>query len=245
MPSATQGFTRLEMVTNIADSVGNTSTIFKTRLETNIDLWQKEFYMLRDWSFSYKSGIGDTCKFALVAGQEEYTLSTAVLGFDMDNTNIEAVYTVAPGTARLFTPATLREIRVGDPGQESTGKPIHFAPLKHNKIVVWPSPTASDIEDVYIDGRVFGSSLTADGTYPDIPYKFQGVFMQYLLYKMLQRECDPRAGQELVVFKEMMRWAGNEDGRLTENTLRFRMPEEAYNSPNVYNLDSVLWNSDK
>lgn len=238
MPTAIVGFTRDEAINQIIDIIGNNSATFLTYLQTNITSWEYEFYYLHDWSFAHVNGVADSVDLAVVANTSSYTLNTATIGYEMDSLNVEAIYSQTSGNERKLIPTTLRDIRISDPKQASTGKAMFYAPYGRQGITLWPTPNAN--ETLYIDGKIHGTELNSNITIP-IPYKFQELFIQFCLTKALRRERDPRATSELQVFSNQLKYAIAEDLRYLESNLRMKTTNEEIFPPTQHDLNTRLW----
>ena len=250
MPDSIQGFTRIEMVTKVLDTMGrSTDNTLKARLNDDINFAQLAFWKVMDWKFTYKNGVQDSMKFTLVTGQTIYTLNTATIGYEMRNTDIDRMYVLDPSFARTIHKLPSRDLRRYDPGSQVEGFPEAYAPYKHNAVEVWPVPDANaNGKDIYLDGKILPTWLSSDSQYSVIPIEYQETFLQYLLVRTLSRERDPRQGEELAIFKDMLKVDQQYDLKEVENNLRIKWPEEEVGAdgtqyPGVTNAVRNWWNS--
>lgn len=228
MPSSTLGWTRLEIVNKILDSIGrsNDSTA-RSRLSEDINFAQLSFWKEFNWKFGWKNGITDSLRFALIASTSEYTLNTATIGKEMRASNIAKIYATDTNYIRDLIKCDLQEIRHADPGLQNTGFPVKYAISSDNRVVVWPVPTSTEAgKYLYIDGKVQPTFLSLDGDYPDTPIEYQETFMQYLLVRALSRERDPRQTEELAIYREMLKRDKSFDLQQLESNLRIKEADE-------------------
>lgn len=247
MPVLVSGFMRDEFIEQLQDVVGNNSSDFRTYLQKMITAWQFEFNGMHDWSYLHKSGEEDSLSFQTTIDEKSYTTNTATVGFEMDVSNIETIYTKTADHARVLTKVSLEELKKWDPGEETpTNYPTHWAPYGRQGVIVYPTPHVQ--ETFYIDGKVDGAELydpsnPATDVQIPIPYKRQSCFFQFCLYKALQRERDPSAEKELQVFQSALRVAVADDTRELMSTLRIKSYDEMVTGDRYYDLDTVIWNS--
>ena len=239
MPTAITGFTRDEVINQIIDIVGNSSSAFSVMLQNNITSWQYEFLGLHDWSFLRKNGVADSISFSTSNAVSKYTLNTATIIAEMDNTNVECIYSQTAGKERKLSKVELGEIRVGDPGQTADGDPYFWAPYGRQGIVLYPTPTGT--ETLYVDGKTHGTELHTNVPL-SIPYKYQDLFIQWCLFKALRRERDPRAREELQTFTGILKANISEDTREITSNLRVLTANEAIGTDADGDLNSRLWN---
>lgn len=239
-PTAITGFKRDEVITQLLDTVGNSSSAFQGALETNITSWLYQFCKLADWSWLYKNGVADAMSFATANGTSKYTMNTATCGYELNSTNIESIYSQTTGKKRRLKKLELVDIRVGDPGQDSTGDPYFWAPFGRQGVLLYPTPTS--IETLYVDGKVHGTELNSNVTLP-VPYECQELFFQFCLTKALRRERDPRSKEELAIFGQMLKAEVAANQQELESSLRMKTPTEAMGYVNPQDLNSRLWNA--
>ena len=238
-PTAITGFTRDEIISQLQDTVGNSSSSFQSALTTNITAWLYQFCKLADWSWLYKNGVANSLSFSTANGTSAYTMNTVTCGFELNATNIESIYSQTTGKKRKLIKLELNDLRTGDPGQDSTGDPYFWSPYGRQGIVLYPTPTTT--ETLYIDGKVHGAELTTNVTLP-VPYECQELFFQFCLTKALRRERDPRSKEELAIFGQMLKLEIAANMNEIESSLRFKTVNEALGNANPQDLNSRIWN---
>lgn len=233
------GYTRNEIISILSDMVGNNSVSFVNALKTGFSGWMLEFYNMHDWNFTLA---GEVFFNSIIGGSQYNVLS---LGFPEDfifNSNIESMVCITPGGNRKLAKVTETQVRTWDPGEIAVGRPTVYYELGFNVFGLWPVPNIAERfkvsgkhEAPYIDDTSGNNSL-------QMPYKYQDCFLQYCFVKALRRERDPRAKEELMIFKEQLRIAITDDMRNLESNLRVQTANENFGSTGAYNLNYVLWN---
>lgn len=244
------GWTRLEIVNKVLDSLGRSNDgLLKSRLNEDINMAQLAFWKFHDWTFAYKQlNFVDNFRFVLVNAQFEYVLTTLQCNFEARTSDIDKIYLISNNNTydRVLTKITSREYRTMDIGSH-TGPPEFWSPVSHNKIQFWPVPDAAVVAQntmAYMDGKVMPTFLSADGQYSSIPIEYQESFIQYLLVRALSRERDPRQVEEANIFQSMLRRDIEHNLRDTESNLRMKWAEEEF-LPDYGRTDllSKIWNA--
>lgn len=272
MPSATSGWTRDELIMKVLDTLGRTTdTTLKARMQEDINFAQLGFWKLFDWKFARTNGSSQsfTCYVALADGSARYsTTQTDVSGNSVSirTSDIEKVYlsynaanpssTTYQKFSRVLKRVENRDQILADPGFEDTGIPEYYYPIGNDKIEIWPYPdtsknTPADLVDatngtyLWIAGKRMPNFMDDSGDYPDIPIEYQETFYQYLLWRTLSRERDPRQTDELAILNAMVANDKRTDLSEPDNNLRMKWPEEEFND-RASNLryQDVLWRMD-
>jgi hypothetical protein len=248
MPVEGAGYSRNELTSIIMDMVGNQSGSFQASIYKGITAWQYAFYNLHDWTFAHS---------APRCGPEP-TLNTevGVRCYDISNfgspviftPNIEHITCITANAARPIEKGTLAAVRRSDPEGRTQGQPTLWIPLNMNEIEFYPVPNVS--ETFVIEGKaepnfISGTGVSAPADYPiDVPFKYQELFLQFCFVKALRRERDPRAKEELLIFKSDLRDAIAEDMRQLESNLRMQTTNEHFGSGVPYDINARLWYTD-
>lgn len=238
VPTALTGFTRDQFITQIMDTVGNSSASFQSALESWITAWLYQFFKLTDWTWLHKNGVADGMSFTTSNGVANYTMNTATCGYEINGTNIESVYIQTTGKARKLVKIDSDSLRTGDPGQEASSDPYFWAPFGRQGITLYPTPTAT--ETIYLDGKIHGAELNSNITIP-IPYECHEILFQWCLTKALRRERDPRAKEELAILGPMLKVEITANMLELESTLRMKTVNETLGAANPQDLNTRLW----
>ena len=243
MPDSVNGYTKAEVIATVQDFVGNQSSTFQGTLSEKLTLWQHMFYKLHDWSFAHRDGVGDDLSITLIADTKIYSLNTDEIGNEMRNRDVEKIYSQTSGKERVLHKVDLAKLRKMDPGDTVTGQPTHWAPVRHNQLKVWPTPTSDDLPDtLFVDGKVLGRDLDEDSDHIDIPYDVQETFIQFVIWQILRRERDTRAAEEGQVFADMLRSSKSDDMRYLEENAQIQSAEEYYANVGVdMPFNNVIW----
>lgn len=243
MPNSILGWTRLEIVNKVLDTLGRAEdSVLKSRLNEDINLEQLDFWKSLDWSFGKFSGVEDNIGITLVAGDGVYTLDTATISVEMRTKDIDSIYCITQQKASKLVKLSLRELRILDPGMTSTGFPTHYAKIDENRIQLWPTPRAEDAGVIlYIDGKRMPTFMTSDSDYPDIPIENQKTFIDFITAHALNRERDPSAVTQLQIAEKSIVKDKQSENYDMESSARIKYPEEE-TLPNDYtNYTRAAW----
>lgn len=189
MPSATQGFTRDELVTHIQNYIGNTSTNFQTWFQDTIWLAQYRFCKAHDWKWLDRQDL----RLNLTSGTRYYNLDSASVGYYIRSEDIRRIW--SEQSNQYVQPTTLDEIRRLDSNNsdgDGTSPIMYWAPAGgDNEIVVYPRAFVDTF--VRVDGRITPTPVLTGGAYLTIPIYAQDTFIEYLKALALDRENDQRA----------------------------------------------------
>lgn len=251
MPSSTLGWTRLEIITSVLDTIGRTGdATLKAKLDNEINLYQLRFWKLYDWKFGHYDGADDGV--TLVPAVSTIGVNSNGAGFNLRTTDIEKVV-LGDLTSRLtqtLTKMHQRDIIKLDPtivaGTPTFGVPRAWYTVDDDRISLYPLPNATVIANcaLYLYGRRMPTFMDADGDYPDIPIEYQETFIQYCVYRALNRERDPRSSEELILFEKMLKEDKQYDLEELESNYRIKYIEEELGGDGDPSLDNVLWNGD-
>ncbi len=129
--------TRGNVIDRVANTLGDTSTSFRTHLETSFNEMMDVLWDLHDWNWKHKSAT-----FSTVSGTEEYDLSSTLivsgLGDLRSSTDIEVMYDKTNG--RFLLSHDLREFRKRYPKEDQSGQPTHRAPWGAKSVFLNPKP---------------------------------------------------------------------------------------------------------
>jgi len=190
MPSATQGFSTLEIVNRVINYIGNNTMDFQTYINESLPLAELRFCKLHDWSFLRKTGLSLT----IPNGTAEYTLDSTTIGHYMSAEDVETIFHEASGV--ILKRVDLNQIRRLDPETNdgsTQDDPLYWAPAGDNRIRIWPPRFASGT--LKIDGKITPPVITTVGgnIFPTIIPRYQESFIEYVLAMALDHENDDRA----------------------------------------------------
>jgi len=268
MPNSTLGWTRLEIINKILDTLGrSTDAIVLARLKEDINFAQLAFWKMFDWKWGKMFGGSQNGLYTpIVDQQSQYETTTVTINLppiftytfrpqDIDKVYISYNPTNPSDTTYLKYTTTLikvesRELRIASPGFNQCGVPTHYAINDNKTIEIFPVPnttlgTPSDLIGQYLwfDAKRMPTFMVNDTDYPDIPIEYQETFMQYFLCRSLSRERDPRMDQELLIFKDMLKQDKQTDLAEVESNLRIKFAEEELIPSTQNNLTWNLWNN--
>lgn len=169
--------TRGNLIDRCAAILGDTSTDFRTYLETSFNHVLFMFFDIHDWNFKHKSGT-----FSTVAGTESYNLATSSADI-RSSQDVEVLYDTTNG--RFIDKVDLRDIRKRWPKEDTSGKPKLYAPWGSKTIVLSDEPDA-----IYVMKYLYLAKATASTSDSDDLESTLGIpdYVQYVVEKMLLSE---------------------------------------------------------
>lgn len=225
MPSTPAGFTGNEIVSRVQSFVGNYSDSFKTYIEQTLPLAEFRFCKAHDWQFLHKVNLS----LAITNGTREYELSVANIGHYMAAEDVENIFHEEEGV--YLRRVDLQELRRFDPKNDdgsATDTPSMWAPSGDNKIIIWPP--SFETGTLKIDGKITpkgfsdgGSGMANLANTPDIPYRYQESFIDYVISIVLDRENDERAPSKKVEALALIKEDIRDDLRQLSNTVNPRI----------------------
>lgn len=238
MPTSSAGYTRDELIANVLGIIGNNNIGLQSYLVNQISALQNEFYQLHDWSFAHNSPRSTPVTFSTVVGQRAYDLFT--LGQNIVASNIASLICISPNSGQSLMKTTLEDVRVSDPAGIVVGQPTFWFPVTMQIIELWPVPNI--VLQYVVEGKAESTFISdVSNTNLSIPYRYQGVFQQYVLIHAMQYERDPRYTSEFQIFQAKLNTAIREDMRNLESNLRLLTANEALSFPGAFDLNQRLW----
>lgn len=126
--------TRGTVIDRVANMLGDTSTDFRTFMETSFNNMLYALHDLHDWEWKHKSGT-----FPTVASTESYVVATAASLTDFRSPNdIEVLWDST--NKRFLNRKELRDIRKRYPEGVTTGQPTVFAGWGDTTVYFFPIP---------------------------------------------------------------------------------------------------------
>src|SRR5215204_4627599 len=160
MPSPTTGWTRLEIITSVLDSIGRQGDFtLKSKLDNEINLYQLRFWKLYDWKFGHFDGADDNV--ALTPGVSTIDLGSNFAGYDLRTTDVERIVLgdSVGGRTQTLTKMNQRDVLKMDPSQLSGtvtfSVPSVWYIVDDTRIGLYPLPDAATIANcvLYLYGR--------------------------------------------------------------------------------------------
>lgn len=240
MPTALYGYTRNESINLIMSIVGSNNAQLSGYIQTCFSNWQNEFFQLHDWNWSHNTARSTPSPIlTTVIGQRSYALNFGTP--QVLNSNIESIVCITTGGGRKLFKVNTQDIRAADPEGIQQGRPIWYSMLDMGNIEFWPVPNIA--EQFVIEGRFepdFIDPNVSDTTL-QIPYKYQGYFIQYILIKSKQFLRDQTWKDEAALFSSMLKNAIAEDNRNLEENFRIKTVNEQIQQPGVWDINTQLW----
>lgn len=242
MPTAAYGYTRNELINLIMSILGSNNAQLSNYIQTCFSNWQNEFFQLHDWTWSHNTSRNTPSPILTsVIGQRAYDLSFGSPAPLVLNSNIETIVCITPGGGRKLFKVNTQDIRAADPQGNQQGRPIWYSMLDMGQIEFWPVPNV--VEEFVIEGKFepdFIDPSVTDSTI-QIPYKYQGIFIQYLLIKAKQFNRDQTWKDEATIFSGMLKNGVAEDWRNLEENFRVKTVNEQISQPGVWDVNTRLW----
>ncbi len=171
--------TRGNIIDRVAAILGDTSTSFRTYLETSVNHTLHALWDFHDWEWKHKV---DT--FTTVAGTESYDLSSVTTNKDIRSAqDIEVLYNKTEGG--FLNKVDLKDIRKNTPKEDSSGKPVVYAPWGTKTIFLHDEPDAA-----YVMKMLYLAKCTTPTADTDNLESVCGLpdYVQYLFEKMVLAE---------------------------------------------------------
>lgn len=226
--------TRGQLIDRIANITGDTSTEFRTHMESSVNNMLFALWDAHDWNFKHKSGT-----FSTVSGTEEYNISTSSTDI-RSSTDLEVVYDKTNG--RFLLPVDLRDIRKHYPKEDTSGQPTHFAPWGSKTITLHSEPNGIFVmKYLYLSKPTLPTADANDlETVVGLPD-----YVQYLFEKMCLAEgflyYDDNRRQSMLseITGLWLRNAIAADMKHLESSARFKLWEEEL-APSGLSFDDFL-----
>jgi hypothetical protein len=201
MPSSTQGFSKEELVTHVAQFTGNFSDTFSEWLGNAIWLAQSRYCKMHDWKWLNKRDL----RLELTSGTRNYTLDTDSLGYYMRAEDVRRVFSEQTNT--YLDAISLDDMRRRDANADSgaVGAPVTaWAPGGgDNEILVYPRAFVDSF--VRVDGKITPPPILEDEDYLVIPPHMQDAFVEYVKALALQYGNDSRAQAQMQAAFQLVR----------------------------------------
>lgn len=260
------GLTKGEIITMVLDTLGRTTdAVLQERLRSDINLAQLGFWKLFDWKFARTDGSA-----AYFGNYQSLVDNIATYSTDVTNSignriiirtsDIERVYigwdpeglVDHKPFARTLKKIENRDAILRDPGSDWTGVPEYYFITGNTTIEILPYPSTTNGtpaeligQQLWIAGKRMPIFMDDDGDYPDIPIEYQETFYQYLLWRTLSRERDPRQVEELAILEKMIKQDKQTDLAELDSNLRLKWPEEELvdycDTPGLFNISKKFW----
>lgn len=210
-------FTRGNLLDRITALIGDSSTEFRSYLETSFNLVIDQLFDMHDWNWKHGAGTLNTA-----ASTETYTISAA-----RSSQDIEVIWDTA--NKRFLQKTEVRLIKKTYPDETESNEPTHYASWGAQDIYLHPIPN-----DAYTLKLLFINSTTHSTSDSDDIESDLGIpkYMHFMLEKMLMSEAflyqdDSRykATEELVE-NLWKRRAIKADMQHLESSARFKFWEE-------------------
>jgi len=197
------GYDGTEIIDRVVAFVGNKSDEFRDYVAKSLPFAIQRYVKMHDWSFLFKYNLNLT----ITEGTNEYELNEANIGFKMSTDNVSKIY--SEDLNQQVIKMDITRLRDKQSFYNSAGAPANgpenWAEIGDARIVL--GPELFETGEVKIDGKVdttafedasalwnVGTNPTAfDAVFPEIPYKYQEGFVEYVIALALDRENDDRA----------------------------------------------------
>lgn len=196
------GYDGTEIIDRVVAFAGNKTDKFRDYVAKSLPFAIQRYVKMHDWSFLFKFDLTLT----ITEGTNEYDLNIANIGFKMSTDNVSKIYsTVNNRQITKIDITRLRdERRFYNGGGSAITAPEKWAEIGDSRIVL--SPELFVDGTLQVDGKIdttafedasalwnIGTNPTAyDGVFPEIPYKYQEGFVEYVTSLALDRENDDR-----------------------------------------------------
>lgn len=229
MPHATSGFTANELILQAIATKGRTAadlqgdTTLRSQLLEGLELIQLDYCGRNDWEFLHDKGT-----MAISANTSTYTLSSNV-------EKIEILYDKTHN--RIIRPVNDKELTRGDPNEDWTGDPLVYSRWGGD-IILTPTPTANDT--IYYRCKILPTYLSAIGSYPTVPRKYQKTLLYGLRAWFYDITDDNRADRELARYEQGIIQDWEKDTLELDDCNRFLSYEEWLQDPITTNYTDFL-----
>lgn len=213
--------TRGNIIDRVVRILGDTSTEFRTFLETSCNNMLFALWDRHDWTFKHKSGTFNT-----VAGTESYNLATSSTDIRSAE-DVEVLYDTTNG--RFLTKIDLRDIRKRFPKEDTSGQPVVYAPWGATTIFLSDEPNdIFTMKYLYISVPTLPTSDSHDlFTQCGLPAHTQYLFEKMVLAEgMLDYDDDRRNAMLQEINSIWLPNAIQADMRHLESSARFKFWEE-------------------
>ncbi len=237
---ANLGYDGTEIIDRVVAFVGTKSDKFRDYVAKSLPFAIQRYVKMHDWSFLFKFNLN----LVITEGTNIYDLNIANIGFKMSTDNVSKIYSEVLNQQVIKIDITrLRDRRsfYNSSGTAALG-PTNWAEIGDSKIVL--GPELFEDGQVKIDGKVdttafenasalwnVGTNPTAfDNVFPEIPYKYQEGFIEYVISLALDRENDDRAQVKRAEAQALVRLDVQDDLRRSgdELSLRFHTLKEYF-----------------
>lgn len=213
--------TRGNIIDRVVRILGDTSTDFRTYLETCVDQMLFALWDRHDWNFKHKTGTFNT-----VSGTESYNLASTSTDI-RSSQDVEVLYDTTNG--RFLSKVDLHDIRKRFPKEDTSGQPIVYAPWGATTIFLSDEPNGIfTMKYLYISVPTLPTSDSHDlFTQCGLPAHTQYLFEKMVLAEGMLDYDDDRRNAMLQEINSL--WLPNAiqaDMRHLESNARFKFWEE-------------------
>lgn len=226
------GYDGTEIINRTVAFVGNKTEEFRDYVAKSLPFAIQRYAKMHDWSFLYKYNL----ELTITEGTSEYVLNVANIGFKMSTDNVSKIYSET--LSQQVTKRDITRLRDDRSHYNSAGAaangPRFWAEIGDSRILL--SPVLFETGTVQVDGKIdttaFETALATwnvtsapdafDGVYPEIPFKYQEAFIEYVISLALDREIDDRASQKKSLADALIRRDISDDTRRAGDELSLR-----------------------
>lgn len=226
------GYDGTEIIDRVVAFVGNKSDEFRDYVAKSLPFAIQRYVKMHDWSFLFKFDRTLT----ITEGTNEYELNIANIGFKMSTDNVSKIFSLVSGRQVVKVDITrLRdERRFYNVDSQPVLTPEKWAEIGDSRIVL--SPELFEDGEIQVDGKIdttalesasalwdIGTNPTAyDGVFPEIPYKYQEGFIEYVTSLALDRENDDRTSPKKQLADALIKLDIQDDTRRAGDELGLR-----------------------
>jgi len=226
------GYDGTEIIDRTVAFVGNKTEEFRDYVAKSLPFAIQRYAKMHDWSFLFRYDLA----LSVTEGTTEYVLNVANIGFKMSTDNISKIYSTDLNqqvTKRDITRLRDDRSHYNSAGAAASG-PRFWAEIGDSTILL--SPELFETQVLRVDGKIdttaFETAVAAwnvtsapgafDGVFPEIPFKYQEAFMEYVISLALDRENDDRADQKKAQALALVRRDISDDMRRAGDELSLR-----------------------
>lgn len=227
------GYDGTEIIDRTVAFVGNKTDEFRDYVARSLPFAIQRYAKMHDWSFLFKYNLN----LIITEGTNEYELNVANIGFKMSTDNVSKIYSEDLSQQVIKMDITrLRDKRsfYNSDGAAANG-PENWAEIGDSRIVF--GPELFETGEVKVDGKVdttafeiasaawdVGTNPTAyDAVFPEIPFKYQEAFLEYVISLALDRENDDRASTKKQLVDALIKLDIQDDTRRAGDELSLRV----------------------
>jgi hypothetical protein len=227
------GYDGTEIIDRVVAFAGNKSGEFRDYVAKSLPFAIQRYAKMHDWSFLFQYNLALT----VTEGTNEYILNVASIGFKMSTDNVSKIY--ATERSRQVVKRDITRLRDDRTFYNSAGAPAigpkFWAEIGDSTIVFGPELFETQV--LRVDGKVDTTAFETasavwdlvsnpgayDGVFPEIPYKYQEAFVEYVTALALDRENDDRSSQKKGEALALVRRDISDDTRRSGDELSLRM----------------------